>query len=77
MQAKSLQLCLIFFAMLWTVACQVPLSMGFSRQVYWSGLPFPPSGDLPNSGTEPVSLTSPALAGRISTTSATWVYLYH
>ena len=37
----------------WTVACQVPLSMGFSRQEYWSGLPFPSPGDLPNPGTEP------------------------
>ena len=49
----------------WTVACQAPLPMGFSRQEYWSGLPFPPPGDLPNPGTEPVS---PVLAGRFSTT---------
>ena len=61
----------------WTVAHQAPLSMGFSRQEYWSGLPCPPLGGLPDPGIEPVSLTSPALAGRISTTSATWVYLYH
>ena len=47
----------------WTVACQVPLSMGFSRQEYWSGLPFPSLGDLPDPGTEPTSLMSPALAG--------------
>ena len=47
----------------WTVARQPPLSMGFSRPEYWSGLPCPPPGDLPNSGIEPVSLTSPALAG--------------
>jgi len=40
----------------WTVACQAPLAMGFSRQEYWSGLPFPPSGDLPNPGIEPESL---------------------
>ena len=39
----------------WTVACQAPLSMGFSRQEYWSGLPFPPPGDLPDPGTEPRS----------------------
>ena len=39
----------------WTVACQAPLSMGFSRQEYWSGLPFPPPGDLPNPGTKPGS----------------------
>ena len=52
------------FATPWTVACQTPLSMGFSRQEYWSGLPFPPSGDLPNPGTETVSYVSLALAGR-------------
>ena len=40
-----------------------PLSMGFSRQECWNGLPFPPPGDLPNPGTEPMSLESPALAG--------------
>ena len=39
----------------WTVARQAPLSMGFSRQEYWSGLPFPSPGDLPNPGIEPVS----------------------
>ena len=44
----------------WTVACQVPLSMEFSRQEYYSGLPFPSPGDLPNPGIE---FTSPALAG--------------
>ena len=49
------------FATLWTVACQVPLSMGFFRQEYWSGLPCPPSGDLPDTGTEPTSPVSPAL----------------
>ena len=46
--------------------------MGFSRQEYWSGLPCPPSGNLPNPGIEPASLASPALAGRFFTTSATW-----
>ena len=40
----------------WTVAYQAPLSMGFSRQEYWSGLPFPSPGDLPDPGIEPVSL---------------------
>ena len=50
----------------WTVACQAPLSMGFSRQEYWSGLPCPLPGDLPNPGIEPVSLMSPALADRPS-----------
>ena len=53
----------------WTVARQAPLSMGFSRQEYWSGLPCPPPGALPNSGIEPVFLS--ALAGRFFTTSAT------
>ena len=48
---------------LWTVAHQAPLSMKFSRQESWSGLPFPPPGDLPNPGVKPVSLMFPALAG--------------
>ena len=56
----------------WTIAHQAPLSMGFSRQEYWSGLPCPPPGDLPDPGIEPVSLMSPALAGRFLTTSTTW-----
>ena len=55
-----------------TVAHQAPLSMGFSRQEYWSGLPCPPPGDLPHPGIEPVSLTSPAVAGRFFTTRTTW-----
>ena len=46
--------------------------MGFSGQEYWSGLPYPPPGDLPNSGIEPMSLRSPALPGGFFTTSATW-----
>ena len=46
----------------WTVARQAPLSMGFFRQEYWSGFPFPSPGDLPNPGIEPTSLMSPALA---------------
>ena len=57
---------------LWTVAHQTPLSMEFSRQEDWSGLPFPPAGDLPDLGTEPASLMSPALAGRFFNTSTTW-----
>ena len=48
---------------------QAPLSMEFSRQEYWSGLPFLPSGDLPGLGMEPASLGSLALAGRFSTTA--------
>ena len=49
------------FATPWTAACQAPLSVGFSRQEYWSGLPFPSPGDLPEVGIQPVSLMSPAL----------------
>ena len=60
----------------WTVAHQAPLSMGYSRQGSWSGLPFPSPGDLPNSGIEPKSLMSPALAGGSFTTSATGKSLY-
>ena len=66
-------LCLVqFFETPWTVAHQAPLSMGFSRQEYWSGLPCPPPGDLPDPGIEPSSLISPALAGGFFTTSTTW-----
>ena len=46
--------------------------MGFSRQEYWSGLPFPPPGDLPDPGMEPLSLRAPAVAGGFFTTTATW-----
>ena len=60
------------FAILYTVAHQVPLSIGFSRQEYWSGLLCPPPGDLPNPGIEPTSLMSPALAGGFFTTGANW-----
>ena len=56
----------------WTVARQAPLSMGFSRLEYWSVLPYPPTGDLPNLGIETASLISPALAGGFFITSATW-----
>ena len=52
-RAKSLQ-AVFDSAILWMVACQAPLSMGFFRQEYWSGLPFLSPGDLPNPGTEPV-----------------------
>ena len=55
-----------------TVACQAPLSMGFSRQEHWSGMPCPPPGDLPNPEIEPTSPTSPALADRFFTISVTW-----
>ena len=57
------------FAIPWTIAHQAPLSMGFPRQAYRSGLPLPPPGDLPNPGTEPTSLGFPALAGGFFTTA--------
>ena len=53
----------------WTVAYKAPLSMGFFKQEYWSGLPFPTPGDLPDPGIEAVYLASPALAGRFFTTA--------
>ena len=53
------------FAIPWTVACQAPLSMGFFRQKYWSGLPFSSPGDLPDPGIKPAS---PTLAGGFFTT---------
>ena len=59
-------------AALWTEALQAPLSTGFSRQYYWSGLPGLPPGNLPDPGIKPASLLSPALGGRFFTTSATW-----
>ena len=61
-----------FFTTPWTVACQASLSMVFSRQEYWSRFPCPPPEDFPNPGTEPASLTSPALAGGFFTASTTW-----
>ena len=63
---KSLQSCSTLCDP-WTV-----FPLGFSRQEYWNGLPYPPPGDLPNPGIEPVSFMSPALAGRFFTTGATW-----
>ena len=60
------------FATLWTRARQAPLSMGFSRQEYWSRVPCPPPGDHPKPGINPTSLTSPALVCEFFTTSATW-----
>ena len=56
------------FATPWTVAHQIPLSMGFPRQEYWRGLPFPSPGDLFNPGIEPASPAAPALGGRFFTT---------
>ena len=66
LRAKSPQSCLAL------VARQAPLSVGFSRQEYWSGLPFLPAGDLPNPGIKPPFPASPALAGGFITASATW-----
>ena len=63
--------CVWLFATPWTVAHQAPLSMGFSRQEYWSGVPFPFPGDLPNPGIEP---PSPALTGRFFTTEPSGKY---
>ena len=60
------------FATLWTVARRAPLSMKFSGQDYWSGLPCPTPGDLLDLGIELVCLTPPALALGFSTTSNTW-----
>ena len=63
--------CVQLFETLWTVACQAPLTVGFSRQDYWSGLPFSPLGDLPDPGIKsasPTSPVSPALEGGFFTT---------
>ena len=60
------------FVIPWTIAHQTPLSMGFSRQECWSGLPYPPWGELLDPEIEPTSLMSPALAGWFFTTTVTW-----
>ena len=60
MCTKSIQ-SIQLFTTLWTVACQASLSMGFFRQAYWSGLPFPPLGDLSNPGIKPTSPAAPEL----------------
>ena len=62
----------LLFATPGTIARQALLSRGFSRQEYWSGLPCPSPGDLPDPGIKPASLMSPTLAGRFLTTTATW-----
>ena len=62
-RARTLS-CVQLFATPWTAARHAPLSVGLSWQEYWSGLPRPPPGDLPEPGTEP---TSPALAGEFLT----------
>ena len=63
---------LLLCATPWTVAGQASLSVGFSRQEYWSGLPCPSSGDRHDSGIEPTSPMSPALAGGFLTASTSW-----
>ena len=63
--------CVRLFATLWTVAHQAPLSMGFPRQEYWSGLPCPPPEEISHPGMELLLHRSPALAGGFFTTSAT------
>ena len=70
-KSKNIVCCLLscfnhawLFVTPWTIAYQAPLSMGFSRQEYWSGLPCPPPGDLSDPGIKPSSLMSPTLAGR-------------
>ena len=61
----------------WTLAHQVPLSMGFLRQEYWSGLSFPPSGELPDPGIKLASLISSALSGGFFTTVPCVFYIMH
>ena len=68
------------FAIPWTIVPQAPLSMGFSRREYCSGLQFPSPGDLLHSGIEPAFFASPALAGRFFTTvlpGKPWVQIYN
>ena len=64
--------CVQLFLIPWIIVRQAPMSMDFSRQEYWSGLPFSTPRDLPDPGVEPASLMSPALAGGFFTTSASW-----
>ena len=72
LHAKSLQSYLTLRDLMHYIACQAPLSMGFSRPEYWRELPFPSPGDLPDPGIDPISLKSLALADGLFTTSATW-----
>ena len=64
--------CVWLFVTLRTIACQAPLSVGFSRHEYWSEFPCPPPGNLPDPGIEPLFLMSPTLAGKFFITNATW-----
>ena len=72
MHAQSLQSCPTLCDCMDYITCQAPLSMEFFRQEYWSGLPCPPSGNLPDPGIKPTPLMSPAFTGRFFNTSATW-----
>ena len=74
--AQSLS-CVQLFATPWTVSCQAPVSLGFSMQAYWSGLPFPFPGSLPDPGIKPKSPGSPALAGGFITTEPPGKPLFH
>ena len=65
-----------FFVTIWTITLQTLLSRGFFRQEYWSGLPFPTPGGLPDPGIEPTSLVSPALADGFFTTESKVFPLY-
>ena len=77
MRVKTLQWCLTVCDPTDYIAHQAPLSMGFFKQEYWSGLSCLPPGDLPHPGIESASLVSPALADGFFTTSATWEALSH
>ena len=72
-RAQSLH-CVWFFVTPWTVAHQTPLSIGYSRQAYWSGFPFPTPGDLLNPGTEPVCPAFSALLGGFFATEPPRLY---
>ena len=69
--------CVWLFVTPWSIGCQALLSMGFSRQEYWSGLPCPPPGDFPDQGSNWSLLLSPELAGKFSTISSTWQAQYN
>ena len=71
-EAVRLLSCVQLFVIPWAVACQAPLSMGFSRQEYSREVLFPPTGDLPDPGMGPASFVSPAMAGGFFTTGITW-----
>ena len=65
------------FVIPWTAACQAPLSMGFFQQEYWTGLPFPPPGDLPSPRIKPSSSVSPVLQADSSSTESSEKLIHH